>query len=171
MYNARNVQTTLQGALRAAGNCQAEYEQAPPHIRRWINQGFFKKLCIGPDGSVERYKLTEPFATLLTAGQAVTLASQQAHATATAQIVPTVRTNTGTVGNAPDPLRPSTVLLATLGSGNGSAHEKHKIHTAGVDLDDHFSGHGLNKRYVVALRGPNLNPALVRYIRKQAGQA
>ena len=93
-----DVQTTLQDALRAAGNCQADYEQAPPHIRRWINQGFFKKLFIGPDGSVERYELTEPFATLLTVGQTVTLASPQAQATATAQIVPTTRTNADTVG-------------------------------------------------------------------------
>jgi hypothetical protein len=63
-----DVQATLNQALTAAANCQAQYEQAPGHVRRLINQGFFKKLHIGPDGSVERYELTEPFATLLTEG-------------------------------------------------------------------------------------------------------
>lgn len=63
-----DVQTTLSQALKAAANCQVQYEEAPAHVRRLINQGFFKKLFIGPDGSVERYELTEPFATLLAHG-------------------------------------------------------------------------------------------------------
>jgi hypothetical protein len=58
-------QTTVEQALIAASRCQASYEEAPPHIRRQINQGFFKRLFIGPDGSVERYELTEPYAVLL----------------------------------------------------------------------------------------------------------
>ena len=36
-----------------------------PNIRRRFNQGLFKALYIGPGGEVERFEMTEPFATLL----------------------------------------------------------------------------------------------------------
>jgi len=48
-----------------AGNCHRHYEAAPDFIKRQINQGFFRKLIINTDGSVERAELTEPFAQLL----------------------------------------------------------------------------------------------------------
>lgn len=38
-------------------------------MKRQINRGFFEKLFIGPDGTVERAQLTEPFAALLAKGQ------------------------------------------------------------------------------------------------------
>jgi hypothetical protein len=56
---------TLHQALTVASTCREQYLAAPPHIRRQINQGFFTRLLIAPDGSVERAELTEPFATLL----------------------------------------------------------------------------------------------------------
>lgn len=57
----------LQATLTVADNCQQHYAQAPPNIRRQLNQGFFTKLFIDQNGSVERAELTEPFATLLAA--------------------------------------------------------------------------------------------------------
>jgi site-specific DNA recombinase len=59
------VEANLAAALTAAGRCVAAYSNAPDHIRRQINQGFFKKLWIGEDGTVERVEFNEPFATLL----------------------------------------------------------------------------------------------------------
>ncbi len=55
------VTQTLENALLVAGRCQRHYAAAPPPIRRQINQGFFKKLYLDQDGTVERYELTEPF--------------------------------------------------------------------------------------------------------------
>jgi hypothetical protein len=60
-----DIEETLNAALKAAEHCTTAYMSAPPHIRRQINQGFFEKLYIGEDGSVERPVLTEPFAALL----------------------------------------------------------------------------------------------------------
>jgi hypothetical protein len=60
-----DVTATLNAALRAAERCENAYATAPPHIRRQINRGFFKKLWITEDGTVERSELNEPFATLL----------------------------------------------------------------------------------------------------------
>jgi site-specific DNA recombinase len=59
------LEDTLRRALTVASSCHRHYEKAPPHVRRQINQGFFTKLFIDQDGSVERAELTEPFATLL----------------------------------------------------------------------------------------------------------
>ena len=59
------LEATLQAALAVAGNCHQRYAQAPPHVRRQLNQGFFTKLFIARDGSVERAELTEPFASLM----------------------------------------------------------------------------------------------------------
>ena len=42
-------------------------------VRRQINQGFFRRLFIGPGGEVERVEMTEPFAALLGGGQVLTL--------------------------------------------------------------------------------------------------
>jgi site-specific DNA recombinase len=59
------LDTTLRQALTVASSCHRHYLGVPPHIRRQINQGFFTKLFIDQDGSVERAELTEPFATLM----------------------------------------------------------------------------------------------------------
>jgi hypothetical protein len=67
----QDVEATLVAALAAATNCQAAYAQAPGHIRKQINQGFFEKLFIGEDGSVERVAFTEPFRALTGTGQVV----------------------------------------------------------------------------------------------------
>lgn len=60
-----DVEQTLEDALTVAGNCHRHYEAAPEPVKRQINQGFFKKLLIHQDGTVERAGLTEPFAQLL----------------------------------------------------------------------------------------------------------
>jgi hypothetical protein len=59
-----NVEDTLEKALTVAGNCNLHYQAAPDFVRRQIDHGFFEKLWIGKDGSVECYALTEPFAAL-----------------------------------------------------------------------------------------------------------
>jgi len=59
------LEATLQAALAIAGDCLQRYALAPPHVRRQLNQGFFTKLFIAEDGSVERAELTEPFASLM----------------------------------------------------------------------------------------------------------
>ena len=59
------LEATLQAALTVAGNCHQRYAQAPPHVRRQLNQGFFTKLFIARDGSIERAELTEPFVSLM----------------------------------------------------------------------------------------------------------
>jgi hypothetical protein len=51
---------------------------APEPIRRQINQGFFVKLFIGQDGSVERAELTEPFAALLSPDLSARMAAEGA---------------------------------------------------------------------------------------------
>ncbi len=60
-----DVEQTLEDALIVAGNCHRHYEAAPAFVKRQINQGFFKKLLIHQDGTVEHAELTEPFAQLL----------------------------------------------------------------------------------------------------------
>ena len=60
-----DIEAKLAAALRAAGHCVAAYLTAPDHIRRQINQGFFKKLWIDEDGTVERVEFNEPFQALL----------------------------------------------------------------------------------------------------------
>ncbi len=65
LINAKTLEDTLNQALTIAADCQTRYSAAKPAVRRRINQGFFTKLYIDQDGSVERYELTEPFAQLL----------------------------------------------------------------------------------------------------------
>jgi site-specific DNA recombinase len=62
-----DLQGVLDQALMIAGNCAREYlaAEVTPAIRRMFNQGLFRALYIDPDGDVERYELTEPFATVL----------------------------------------------------------------------------------------------------------
>ncbi|WP_093089764.1 hypothetical protein [Pseudonocardia oroxyli] len=63
-----DVEQILEDALTVAANCSLHYQAAPDFVRRQINQGFFDKIWISEDGSVERYELTEPFAALMTHG-------------------------------------------------------------------------------------------------------
>lgn len=62
-----DLEGTLDKALTIASNCAREYlaTDAKPAIRRMFNQGLFRALYIGTDGGVERFDMTEPFATLL----------------------------------------------------------------------------------------------------------
>jgi hypothetical protein len=64
-----DVLGTLRAALRAAERVQQAYLVGSPHIRRQINQGFFKKLFIGEQGIIERVELNEPFAALMSTAQ------------------------------------------------------------------------------------------------------
>jgi hypothetical protein len=59
-----DVDELFDQALSIAAQCHRHYVKAPDPIRRQINQGFFKKLWIAEDGSVERYAMTEPFKAL-----------------------------------------------------------------------------------------------------------
>ncbi|MGI9003022.1 MAG: recombinase family protein [Pseudonocardia sp.] len=60
-----DTETILEQALMVAANCSRHYEAAPPFIRRQMNQGFFKRLLIERDGTIQRVELTEPFEALL----------------------------------------------------------------------------------------------------------
>ena len=131
------VQTTLAAALGAAASCEAQYQQATPAIRRQINQGFFEKLLIGEDGSVEQPELTEPFAALLTNGHILTLDAPE-----TSQNAVDGPATSGASPAVPKRSRPSRVFLATFGK-TGNARSR-----PGVSGE-----HGLNKTYVVELRG------------------
>lgn len=58
------LESQLTMALTIAGRCADAYQQAAPAIRRQFNQGFFKKLYIAEDGSVQEGDLNQPFAAL-----------------------------------------------------------------------------------------------------------
>ena len=115
----------LERALLVAGTCREQYAVAPPAVRRLINQGFFVKLFIGDDGSVERAELTEPFAALLAADAVEAIAAVQAEVAEVAEGAQ--RATEGGADEAseaqsaaPDGLaraRPSAVLERTFGSG------------------------------------------------------
>ena len=75
--SVEDMEAQLHRALLVAGNCARWYREGKPAVRRLMNQGFFTKLYVGPDGSIERVDLTEPFAKLLAA-----------HGAETAQAVP-----------------------------------------------------------------------------------
>jgi ribosomal protein L18 len=64
--NVADLEQQLRRALTAAGNCAQSYRIAQPAARRLLNQGFFEKIYISQEGTVERADLTEPFAALLT---------------------------------------------------------------------------------------------------------
>lgn len=55
----------LDRALVVAAHCEREYVTAPPRVRRYINQGLFRKLFIDRDGMVKACEMTEPFGSLL----------------------------------------------------------------------------------------------------------
>lgn len=64
--NLTDLENQLARALTAAGHCSDAYHEAPPAVRRQYNQGFFEKLYIDEDGSVQAADLNQPFAALLT---------------------------------------------------------------------------------------------------------
>jgi site-specific DNA recombinase len=115
-----DVEATLDAALNAAAACQATYLAARPHIRKQINQGFFKRLLIGEDGSVARAELTEPFGPLLDIGTAATPADDPRPAVMPAPARgKTSRSGDGqtddTLGDA-ERTRPTGVFLALQGT-------------------------------------------------------
>jgi Recombinase zinc beta ribbon domain len=120
------LEGTLQAALAVAGDCHQRYSLAPPHLRRQINQGFFTRLLIDQDGSVERAEMTEPFAQLLIGDTQATLGRAQ-NAPDTPGAVPateipgtTPGQTTGAQGG--DRCRPANVLVMTLGNDYERTH-------------------------------------------------
>lgn len=73
-----DLERRLNAALSIASRCDRQYGSAPPAQRRLLNQGFFKKLFIDQDGDVERFEMTEPFATLLDRNLVDDLAARRA---------------------------------------------------------------------------------------------
>lgn len=117
------LQQTLTRALYVAGTCQAQYKGALPHIRRQINQGFFKKLYINTDGSVERADLTEPFAQVL--GEKLGEATVVADSRDTADALQHPRSDESEMDSDvldttfEERCRPSNVLVRTFGETTG----------------------------------------------------
>ncbi len=120
--DASDVAGRLNQALHVASNCAGHYDAAPTHIRRQINQGFFKKLFIDDDGAVERYALTEPFeGLLLVTNTAHTDRSSKAVPDATGPVEQTEDAARGTdapVDLVDDRSRPSRVFMTTFGHGD-----------------------------------------------------
>ena len=107
------LENQLGRALTIAGHCAEAYQQAPPAIRRQLNQGFFQKLYISEDGSVQEGDLNQPFAALLTGtvGEEVSVPRQNG-APRDAQTHP----DDMTAGRTPT--RPSAGLVAIWDGGN-----------------------------------------------------
>jgi site-specific DNA recombinase len=143
-----DLDTTLAEALQAAGRCQVAYLTAPNPIRRQINQGFFKRLLIGEDGTVERAELTEPFAALL--GQAETVGT---YVTATPEDTATaphdVPDAPDQTDDATDITRPSHVFTAMYG-GQGQITESTRTKTHRTLI---HTAQGLKQRDVVGRVG------------------
>lgn len=68
----------LERALDVASHCARLYETAKPAVRRMFNQGFFKRLYVADDGSIEEAELQEPFVHLLTHDQATVVERRKA---------------------------------------------------------------------------------------------
>lgn len=106
---------SVDAALKAVGSRVTAYLSAPNHIRRQINQGFFEKLYIGEDGSVERAEFTEPFRALLDAGRTVAYANATDTDTVT-QTAPDAPATPGTGNGTTNRATPSMVLLNVIPS-------------------------------------------------------
>jgi hypothetical protein len=76
----QELDAQLEGALLVAGSCDREYADATPSIRRLMNQGFFNKLFIAQDGTVEHAEIQEPFAGLHTGDTTVLVELRKAMA-------------------------------------------------------------------------------------------
>ena len=123
-----DVEATLNQALIAASHCEQAYLIAPDHVKRQINQGFFEKLFIDEDGTVERAEMTEPFAALLDAGHAIQALASGTEASRTS---------------------PADVLRATFGE-TIAVTDRVQNNTPGARI---ASGRCLNKDLLVELRG------------------
>jgi hypothetical protein len=55
----------LDAALNLAAHCYALYENATKRERHMFNQGFFTRLYLAEDGSIDRAELQEPFVQLM----------------------------------------------------------------------------------------------------------
>ncbi|MHB8510864.1 MAG: recombinase family protein [Actinomycetota bacterium] len=55
----------LSRALKLSEQCAQQYKASSSAIRRQLNQGFFKRIFIGPDGLVKGVELQDPFALIL----------------------------------------------------------------------------------------------------------
>jgi site-specific DNA recombinase len=123
-----DIETTLDNALKAASHCERAYLTAPNPIRRQINQGFFEKLWIGEDGSVERAQLTEPFAAMLTDGDTIYVVPH----TVTGPMSHVVPDGPTTLDNVTDQSRPfyattvdwDTDMMVTLRTQNTTVREQ-----------------------------------------------
>ena len=58
------IEATLQGCLAFLTSCHEAYRDAPPHVRRRLNQAVFERFLVGEDGSTEA-ELTDMFSALL----------------------------------------------------------------------------------------------------------
>ena len=90
-----DLEGQLERALTVAGDCARRYATATPPVRRLMNQGFFEKLYVGPDGGIERADFTEPFRQFLGPGAGVS--SQAADGTVTVQASSDVQPSTNQV--------------------------------------------------------------------------
>jgi hypothetical protein len=161
-----DVRARLDAALKVVSNCLAAYLSAPDHIRRQINQGFFEKLWIGEDGSVERAEFTEPFRAVLDYGQAVTYVG----ATTKTHAVPVQRDQDDTngqagAGDASDRTSPSTVFCVTSGD-VAVITESVEPNTDRLHMQ---TVRGVNENYVVEVPGiePGSSVALSGLLRAQ----
>ena len=68
----------LERALDIAQHCARLYEVAKPPTRRMMNQGFFSRLYIAEDGTVEDAELQEPFVQLLARDEHTTIDERKA---------------------------------------------------------------------------------------------
>jgi site-specific DNA recombinase len=151
------VVTTLAHALTAASHCQTAYLSAPDQIRKQINQGFFEKLLIGEDGSVEEAELTAPFEALLADG----------HVLQSDAVTQNAVTSPETTPDATDRALPSNVLRAMYG--DRSVAETGPEHTmvGKVVLADH----GVHESFLVDLLiAYSKRPDLLVDLRKVAEQ-
>ncbi|MEU0885849.1 recombinase family protein [Lentzea sp. NPDC005914] len=162
--NTAELAATLEAALRAAANCEAAYLAAPNHVRRQINQGFFKKLYIGEDGNVEEAELTEPFAALLDGGAMCTIPAEERAIEAEADqaanglvlasqiaVRPLALVATGDAAAEPD------LALGTFWAAEDAATDRDYDATPG---DFIRLGVGVNKTYLVGATG--IEPATAR---------
>jgi site-specific DNA recombinase len=137
-----DVESTLAEALLAASHCERAYLTAPNTIRRQINQGFFRKLFIGEDGTVVRAEMTEPFAILLDASAATAQATPQPDAAPAPQTAPDATT-------ARNRTRPSSVVRATYGDNEAMTQSTQNTTPGKNDL----AGRGVKDGYLVGAAG------------------
>lgn len=140
-----DIEAKLDAALKAAGSCETAYLGAPEHIRRQINQGFFEKLYIGEDGSIERAEFTEPFRALLNAGHALAYADKTGTDTV-AQAAPGAPATPGAGNDATNRTAPSVVLLNAISTDVTERIQK-------TTVRDVVADRGLNQNYMVGDTG------------------